>query len=176
VLDFQRCALRHRARERQQPARLRIHALWTSSASHCNLPGAGPISPGSIAWRAGGFFVLRSHGGIARGARGASESAGGRQRSQSSLQVPTPREAGYDFKTGGWFGWQVPVATPSEIIERISADASRVMARAAFRDKYGLAGGMGVLNLQASAAVDRLKGDREKFLALTGVLDLQLAG
>jgi hypothetical protein len=50
------------------------------------------------------------------------------------------------------------------------------MARAAFRDKYGLAGGMGVLNLQASAAVDRLKRDREKFPALTGVLDLQLAG
>ena len=99
---------------------------------------------------------------------------GGAQRSPALPDVPTLAESGYSFDTGGWFGWFVPAATPRAVIDKLAADASRVLAAPAFRDKYILAVGLEPLNLQAAQFADVVKDTREKYEALFKRVQIRL--
>ena len=99
---------------------------------------------------------------------------GAAQRSPALPQVPTFQEAGYNIETGSWFGVFGPAATPRAIVEKISADTSRVLATPAFRDKFVLGVGMEELNLQAGLFAELLRDSREKFVSQYGSLNLKL--
>ena len=89
---------------------------------------------------------------------------GGTRRSSSLPDVPTFPEAGVEgFTTGGWFGWFVPAGTPRPVIDRIAADASRLITTPEFRDKYVHAAGLEVRNLPPDAFAEQLRRDREMF-------------
>jgi tripartite-type tricarboxylate transporter receptor subunit TctC len=99
---------------------------------------------------------------------------GGPQRSPVLPQVPTLKEQGYTFEASSWFGIFAPGATPRPIIEKISADTSRVIATPAFRDKYVLGVGMEELNLQAGPFAELLRDSREHFSSRYGPLNIRL--
>jgi len=99
---------------------------------------------------------------------------GAAQRSPALPQVPTFQEAGYNIETGSWFGIFGPAATPRAIVEKISADTSRVLATPAFRDKFVLGVGMEELNLQAGPFAELLRDSREKFASQYGSLNIKL--
>ena len=99
---------------------------------------------------------------------------GGAQRSPALPEVPTLAESGYDFDTGGWFGWFVPAATPRAVIDKLAGDASRVLSAPAFRDKYILAVGLEPLNLQAAQFAEVVKDTREKYEALFKRVQIKL--
>ncbi len=99
---------------------------------------------------------------------------GADQRSAAIPDVPTLREAGYDFETGGWLGVLAPTGTPAAIVEKISADAGRVGDMPAFRDKFVLAVGLEPMNMQARQFAEHLKESREKYAELFKKIDLKL--
>ncbi len=100
---------------------------------------------------------------------------GGLRRSPVFPDVPTLSESGYrGFESSAWFGWLAPAATPAAIIERIAADAGRVISTAEFRDKYALATGHEVLNLPPAATAELLRADREKYAARLKALNFKL--
>lgn len=99
---------------------------------------------------------------------------GGPKRSPALPDVPTLLESGYSFETGGWFGWFVPAATPKAVVDRIAADASRVLATPAFRDKFILGVGLEPLNVQAAQFVELLRQTREKYSALFKTVQIKL--
>jgi tripartite-type tricarboxylate transporter receptor subunit TctC len=99
---------------------------------------------------------------------------GGRQRYPALPQVPTLRESGYGFETGGWFAWFVPSATPRSVVDRIAAGASSVLSVPAFREKYLLAAGMEEMNLQGAALAERVKESQESFASRVKGLDIKL--
>ena len=99
---------------------------------------------------------------------------GAAQRSPALPQAPTFQEAGYNIETGSWFGVFGPAATPRAIVEKISADTSRVLATPAFRDRFVLGVGMEELNLQAGPFAELLRDSREKFVSQYGSLKIKL--
>jgi tripartite-type tricarboxylate transporter receptor subunit TctC len=63
--------------------------------------------------------------------------------------VPTVAESGLPgFQSRSWLGFVVPAGTPRTIIERIAADAGRVLAIREFKDKHVEGVGFEVFNLQ----------------------------
>jgi tripartite-type tricarboxylate transporter receptor subunit TctC len=89
---------------------------------------------------------------------------GGSRRSSILPDVPTFPEAGVKaFTTGGWFGWFVPAGTPRPVIDRIAAEASRVITAPEFRDKFVHAAGLEVTNLMPDAFAEQVRIDRETF-------------
>jgi tripartite-type tricarboxylate transporter receptor subunit TctC len=61
----------------------------------------------------------------------------GKTRSASLPDVPTLAEAGYpDIAFGFWLALVVPAATPKDVVNKISADARKVLNDPAFRAKY----------------------------------------
>ncbi len=99
---------------------------------------------------------------------------GAAQRSPSFPQVPTMVEAGYNVETGSWFGLFGPAAVPRPLVERISADTSRVLATPAFRDRFVFGVGMEELNLQAGPFAELLRESRDKFVSQYGSLNIKL--
>lgn len=100
---------------------------------------------------------------------------GGLRRSPVFPDVPTLSESGFKgFESSAWFGWLAPSATPVAIIDRIAADAGRVISTPEFRDKYALAAGHEVLNLPPAATADLLAADREKYAARLKALNFKL--
>lgn len=98
-----------------------------------------------------------------------------RQRSPAMPEVPTLVEAGLPyFETGGWFGWLAPAATPQAVIERIAADAGRVIARQEFADRHIRGVALEVLNLQPAAFGELLRETREHFSRRFEALNLKL--
>ena len=99
---------------------------------------------------------------------------GGAQRSPALPDVPTLAESGYNFDTGAWFGWFVPAATPRTVIDKLAADAGRVLAAPAFRDKYILAVGLEPMNLQAAQFADVVKDTRVTYESLFKRVQIKL--
>lgn len=96
---------------------------------------------------------------------------GARERSPAMPDVPTLAEAGVPyFETGGIFGWLVPSATPRAVVEKIAADAGKVVGAPAFRDKYILGVGLDPLDLGPAQFADLLNQQRatlsKRFVAL----------
>ena len=89
---------------------------------------------------------------------------GGLKRSTALPDVPTFPEAGIKgFTTGGWFGWFAPVGTPKPLLERIAADATRVVNEPAFREKYVTAAGLEVMNAGPDAFAEMVRADRASY-------------
>jgi tripartite-type tricarboxylate transporter receptor subunit TctC len=99
---------------------------------------------------------------------------GAEQRSPALPDVPTLREAGYDFETGGWLGMLVPSGTPAAIIDKVSTDCGRVLDLPAFRDKYVLAAGLEPMNMPARPFAEYLKASRDKYAKLFKTVDIKL--
>jgi tripartite-type tricarboxylate transporter receptor subunit TctC len=60
----------------------------------------------------------------------------GAKRSETLPDLPTVAESGVPgYAAVGWFGLLAPVATPRPVVEKISADANRVLAEREVRDR-----------------------------------------
>lgn len=99
---------------------------------------------------------------------------GGAQRSSALPDVPTLAESGFNFDTGGWFGWFVPAATPRAVIDRLAADTGKVLAAPAFRDKFILGVGLEQLNLPAAPFGELVKETRDKYATLFKSVQIKL--
>ncbi|OGA01315.1 MAG: hypothetical protein A3I00_09540 [Betaproteobacteria bacterium RIFCSPLOWO2_02_FULL_64_12] len=100
---------------------------------------------------------------------------GGLQRSQSMPEVPTLSESGLaGFDSSAWFGWLIPSAAPKSVIDKIAADASRVITSAEFRGKYIEGVGLEVLNLAPEAFAKLIASTREIYSARLKALNLKL--
>jgi len=63
------------------------------------------------------------------------------ERDPQLPDVPTMREAGYvELETAGWQGLLGPAGMPKDIVNRLSAELSKVLARADVRQKFADAG------------------------------------
>jgi tripartite-type tricarboxylate transporter receptor subunit TctC len=100
---------------------------------------------------------------------------GGLQRSSAMPDVPTLSEAGLKgFESGAWFGWFVPAGTPRATIDKIAADAGRVVANSEFREKFVFRVGLEPLDMPPSAFNELIKSEREKYSIRLRGLDLKL--
>ncbi len=98
----------------------------------------------------------------------------GTRRLAELPDVPTVAEAGVaGFSTRSWFGWTLPAATPRAIIEKIAADAGRVVASPEFRAKYLVNAGLEVLNMGPDQFPQLLKDSRVKYEAQIRRLNLR---
>ena len=79
------------------------------------------------------------------------------------------------FQTRSWFGWMVPAGTPRPVVERIAADAGRVIATNEFRDKYLAPAGVEVLNLGPDQFPSLLAETRAKYQAQVRRLDFKVS-
>ena len=99
----------------------------------------------------------------------------GTRRLPDMPDVPTVAEAGVPgFSTLSWFGWSAPAGTPRAVIDKIAADAGRVVASAAFREKYLRNAGLEVLNMGPDRFPQLLRDSREKYKAKIERLNLKL--
>jgi tripartite-type tricarboxylate transporter receptor subunit TctC len=113
-----------------------------------------------------GFTGLTAAIPLIRGGKLKAIAWGADERSGAIPDVPTLKEQGYKFETGGWFAWLAPAGTPQAIVERISSDASAVLATPAFRDKFITAAGLEPLNVQAGPFSNLMKQTQERYRAL----------
>jgi tripartite-type tricarboxylate transporter receptor subunit TctC len=120
------------------------------------------------------FNGLLSVLGLIRGGQIKALAWGAPERSAVIPDVPTLKEAGYSFDTGGWIGWLVPAATPRSIAEKISADGSRLLANPAFRDKYVTSVGLEQLNLPIGPFTALVKETRESYVSLFSKVQIKL--
>jgi tripartite-type tricarboxylate transporter receptor subunit TctC len=58
---------------------------------------------------------------------------GGEKRTELFPQLPTIRESGYDFKTGGWYGVLAPHGTPQSVVNTLHAAITKTMEQAEVR-------------------------------------------
>lgn len=78
-------------------------------------------------------------------------------------QVPTFTEAGLNgFNPGTWYGIIAPTGTPRPIIDKLSTELSRIVAKPEFRDKL-VAQGLAPLYLNSAAFADLIKSDLARF-------------
>jgi tripartite-type tricarboxylate transporter receptor subunit TctC len=88
------------------------------------------------------------------------------KRSPSLPDVPTLDEAGLKgFDIGTWFGLLAPAGTPAPVIERISSEITRIVARPDFRKKLEDIGANPVGNSPSQMA-RQIKEDTERFAKL----------
>jgi tripartite-type tricarboxylate transporter receptor subunit TctC len=60
----------------------------------------------------------------------------GNRRSSFLPDVPTIKEAGFNFDFRSWVGMFAPAATPREIVKRMNAETARLLADAQFREQF----------------------------------------
>jgi tripartite-type tricarboxylate transporter receptor subunit TctC len=99
---------------------------------------------------------------------------GADERSNAIPDVPTLRESGFDFETGGWLGIFAPSATPQAIVEKISSDAGRVLEMPAFREKFVFGVGLEPMNMPAKPFAEHVRDSGQKYAALFKAIDLKL--
>ena len=98
---------------------------------------------------------------------------GADERSAAIKDVPTLREQGYDFETGGWLGFFAPAATPAAIVDRIAADTNRVLDLPHVREKLIL--GVGLEPMERTKPFAEIVRDaRDKYVALFKAIDLKI--
>ena len=69
------------------------------------------------------------------------------------------------FESGGWFGWYGPAGMPQAVIERIYADARRVISVPAFKEKFITAGGHELVAAPGSSVPALIERQRKAFAA-----------
>jgi tripartite-type tricarboxylate transporter receptor subunit TctC len=63
------------------------------------------------------------------------------KRATAAPEVPTMMESGYtDFESGTWFALAAPAGTPRDIIQRLNAEAGRVIQQPDVREKLAAQG------------------------------------
>ena len=88
------------------------------------------------------------------------------KRSSALPDVPTLDEAGLKgFDLGTWFGLLAPAGTPASVIDRISLELTRIVARPDFRKKLEDIGANPIGNTPAQMA-RQIKEDTERFAKL----------
>ncbi|MSQ71655.1 MAG: tripartite tricarboxylate transporter substrate binding protein [Betaproteobacteria bacterium] len=99
----------------------------------------------------------------------------GSQRSAIIPDVPTVSESGLKgYESIAWFGWFVPSGTPRPVVDRIAADASRVMTTPEFRERYITGVALDPLNLGPGPFAELLKADRDVYAERLKPLNLKL--
>ena len=99
---------------------------------------------------------------------------GGAQRSPLLPDVPTFAEAGLPgFEAWSWSGLLAPAATPRPVVEKIAADAGRVLAMPEIRAKYYDNVGMEMLYLGPDRFAELLRADRAQFGVLAKTLGMK---
>jgi tripartite-type tricarboxylate transporter receptor subunit TctC len=100
---------------------------------------------------------------------------GGLTRSPLFPDLPTLSESGFKgFDSGAWFCWLVPAGTPRAIVDRIAADAGRVISAPEFREKNVNGVGHELVNAHGSKMWEMLANDRKVFAARVKPLNLKL--
>lgn len=87
---------------------------------------------------------------------------GGARRSPLLPQVPTFAELGFpEVETHAWFGLFVPAGTPGAVVNKIHADAKRILDEAEFRQKQLVDKGYEVVGSSPEQFASFIKSDRE---------------
>ncbi|MFM9971164.1 MAG: Bug family tripartite tricarboxylate transporter substrate binding protein [Burkholderiales bacterium] len=120
------------------------------------------------------FNGLSSVLGLIRQGQARALAWGAPERSPAIPDVPTLKEAGFEFDTGGWLGFFVPSATPRTVVEKISADTSRVLAVPAFRDKFILGVGLEPMNIPTAQFATVVKESRAAYVTLFSKVSIKL--
>ena len=97
----------------------------------------------------------------------------GERRWPGLPDVPTLRELGYNMRTASWLLWLVPAATPKEVVEKIAADASRVLQAPAFRERFIYGAGLDDLHTGPASTAELLAETRKSYAARVVELDLK---
>jgi tripartite-type tricarboxylate transporter receptor subunit TctC len=99
---------------------------------------------------------------------------GAPERSSAIPDVPTLKEVGYDFETGGWLGSFVPTGTPRAVIEKISGDTLRVINDPAFRAKFVVGVGLEPMSMSATEFAAEVKQSRAAYVNLFSKISIKL--
>ena len=87
-------------------------------------------------------------------------------RSPALPDVPTLQEAGLkDFDIGTWFGVLAPVGTPKPVLDRLSAEATKIIQSPDFRKRMDDIGAQPVGNSPAEMAA-QIRSETDKFSVL----------
>ena len=88
------------------------------------------------------------------------------KRSPALPDVPTLQEAGLkDFDIGTWFGGLAPVGTPKPVLDRLSAEATKIIQSPDFRKRMDDIGAQPVGNSPAEMAA-QIRSETDKFSVL----------
>ena len=88
------------------------------------------------------------------------------KRSPALPDVPTLQEAGLkDFDIGTWFGVLAPVGTPKPVLDRLSAEATKIIQSPDFRKRMDAIGAQPVGNSPAEMAA-QIRSETDKFSVL----------
>ena len=88
------------------------------------------------------------------------------KRSPALPDVPTLQEAGLkDFDIGTWFGVLAPVGTPKPVLDRLSAEATKIIQSPDFRKRMDDIGAQTVGNSPAEMAA-QIRSETDKFSLL----------
>ena len=88
------------------------------------------------------------------------------KRSPALPDVPTLQEAGLkDFDIGTWFGVLAPVGTPKPVLDRLSAEATKIIQSPDFRKRMDDTGAQHVGNSPAEMAA-QIRSETDKFSVL----------
>ena len=88
------------------------------------------------------------------------------KRSPALPDVPTLQEAGLkDFDIGTWFGVLAPVGTPKPVLDRLSAEATKIIQSPDFRKRMDDTGAQPVGNSPAEMAA-QIRSETDKFSLL----------
>ncbi len=88
------------------------------------------------------------------------------KRSPALPDVPTLQEAGLkDFDIGTWFGVLAPVGTPKPVLDRLSAEATKIIQSPDFRKRMDDIGAQPVGNSPAEMAA-QIRSETDKFSLL----------
>lgn len=88
------------------------------------------------------------------------------KRSPALPDVPTLQEAGLkDFDIGTWFGVLAPAGTPKPVLDRLSAEATKIIQSPDFKKRMDDIGAQPVGNSPAEMAA-QIRSETDKFSAL----------
>ena len=88
------------------------------------------------------------------------------KRSPALPDVPTLQEAGLkDFDIGTWFGVLAPVGTPKPVLDRLSAEATKIIQSPDFKKRMDDIGAQPVSNSPAEMAA-QIRSETDKFSVL----------
>ncbi len=179
------------AMARAKPGALNYGSFGTGSAAHLDAEKfnvAASIRTTHVPYKGGAdvakalltgeidfsFNGLSSVLGMIRGGQVRALAWGAPERSPAIPDVPTLKEVGYDFETGGWLGFFVPAATPRPVVERISADTSKVIAVPAFRDKFILGVGLEPMNVPMAQFATVVKESKASYVSLFSKVSIKM--
>ena len=97
----------------------------------------------------------------------------GVRRTPALPDVPTVSEGLPGYDTASWFGWFAPAGTPPAVLQKIAADALRVLAQPEVREKLVSGVGLEPLALMPDAFAQLVSTERGRNEALVKRLGLQ---